>query len=59
MHVVMYTSLLVQPHYKESALYLARFKQHLARALSIIKESVVNTLKATTNDVRLKQVSER
>lgn len=42
-------------HYKESSLYLARFKQHLSRALSTIKESVITTLKMATNDVRPKQ----
>lgn len=47
----------VQQNYKESAVYLARFKQYLSRALSMIKQNVVNTLKTATNDVRPKQVN--
>ena len=44
-----------QPHYKESQVYLARFKQYLSRALNLVKQHVVNTLKATTKSVLPKQ----
>ncbi len=38
---------------------MARFKQHLSRALSMIKENVISSLKTATSEVRLKQVSEQ
>ena len=54
------TSLLLssslQPHYKESQLYLTRFKQYLSRALALVKQHVVNTLRNTTASVLPKPV---
>lgn len=41
----------LQPHYKESQVYLARFKQYLSRALNLVKQHVVNTLRTTTKAV--------
>ena len=45
-----------QPHYKESAVYLVRFRQYLSRALGLVKQHVVTTLKTTTRAVQPKQV---
>jgi hypothetical protein len=38
-------------HYKESQLYLTRFRQYLSRALALVKQHVVTTLRVTTSSV--------
>ena len=47
----------VQMHYKESQLYLTRFKQYLQRSLGLVKQHVVNTLRTTTASILPKPVS--
>ena len=47
----------IQPHYKESQVYLARYKQYLSRALSLVKQHVINILKNATKSVQTGQVS--
>lgn len=39
------------PHYKESPVYLARYRQQLSRALASVKQQVTQTLKSTTFSV--------
>ena len=51
-----YTWLFMQPQYKESQVYLVRFKQYLSRALGLVKQHVINSLKNTTRTVMPKQV---
>lgn len=47
----------IQPQYKESQVYLVRFKQYLSRALGLVKQHVVNSIKNTTRAVMPKQVN--
>ena len=49
--------LFLQVHYKESQLYLTRFKQYLSRALALVKQHVVNTLRAATASILPKPVN--
>ena len=46
----------VQMHYKESQLYLTRFKQYLQRSLGLVKQHV-DTLRTTTASILPKPVS--
>ena len=46
-----------QLHYKESQVYLTRFRQYLSRALALVKQHVVSTLRLTTSSVLPKPVS--
>ena len=46
----------LQPQYKESSVYMAKFKSCLARALSLIKTHVVNVLQNATLNVMPKKV---
>ena len=56
-HLYIHAHTHAQPHYKESQVYLARFKQYLSRALSFVKQHVVTTLKSTTRTIAPKQAS--
>jgi hypothetical protein len=44
-------------HYKESQVYLTRFRQYLSRALALVKQHVVSTLRLTTSSILPKPVS--
>lgn len=46
-----------QPRFKESSVYLARFKQCLSKALNLIKIHVVTILQNATQQVTPKKVS--
>ena len=43
---------ILQPQYKESEIFLARFKQCLSRALNLMKTHVMNILQAATLHVK-------
>lgn len=49
---LLYTNSVLQLHYKESQLYLARFMQFQARALNFIKLHVISSLKNTTKSIQ-------
>ena len=46
----------LQPQYKESSVYMVKFKSCLARALSLIKTHVMNILQNATQNVMPKKV---
>ena len=48
---------LSQPRYKESQVYLARFKQCLSRALTLIKSHVITILQNASQQVLPRKVS--
>ncbi|XP_011409219.1 PREDICTED: conserved oligomeric Golgi complex subunit 3-like [Amphimedon queenslandica] len=43
------------PHFKESSVYLARYKQQLSKALSSIKQQFIHTIRSTTQSVLQQQ----
>jgi hypothetical protein len=49
---------ILQPQYKESDVFLARFRQCLSRALNLMKTHVMNILQAATLHVKNAKVLE-